>query len=339
VARLPLSALDLVPLCSGGSSAESLRNAEELAKALDRFGYTRLWYAEHHNMPGIATTTPEILIAHMGPLTKQIRLGAGGVMLPNHSPLKVAESYKLLHALHPGRIDLGIGRAPGTDGLTALALRRSRSAIGADDFLEQFGELVSWDKSDFPDEHPFRAIRAMPDDSPLPPIYLLGSSDYSARVSAELGLPFAFAAHFSPDPPDAAMKLYRARFQASGPGSKPHAILALAVFCADTQVAAEKMASSMKLTFAQLRTGKPGRMPSPDEVASHAWTPAEKSVVEFVDRLQIVGTPEHCRARILEVAERTKADEVMIASHAWDPSARVRSYELLGKAFELSQRT
>jgi luciferase family oxidoreductase group 1 len=329
-----------VPLCSGGSSAESLRHAEELAKALDRFGYTRLWYAEHHNMPGIATTTPEILIAHIGPLTKHIRLGAGGVMLPNHSPLKVAESYKLLHALHPGRIDLGIGRAPGTDGLTALALRRSRAAIGADDFLDQFGELVAWDKSDFPDEHPFRAIRAMPDDSPLPPIYLLGSSDYSARVSAELGLPFAFAAHFSPDPPDAAMKLYRARFEANGdrPESKPHAILALAVFCADTQVAAEKMASSMKLTFAQLRTGKPGRMPSPDEVASHAWTAAEKSVVELVDRLQIVGTPEHCRARVLEVAERTKADEVMIASHAWDPSARVRSYELLAKAFGLSER-
>lgn len=336
--RLPLSALDLVPLCTGGSSAASLRNAEELARGLDRFGYTRLWYAEHHNMPGIATTTPEILIAHVGPLTKRIRLGAGGVMLPNHSPLKVAESYKLLNALHPGRVDLGIGRAPGTDGLTALALRRSRAAIGADDFLEQFGELVSWDKSDFPDDHPFRAIRAMPDDSPLPPVYLLGSSDYSARLSAELGLPFAFAAHFSPDAPDAAMNLYRSRFEPSGaPGAleKPHAILALAVFCADTQVAAEQMASSMKLTFAQLRTGKPGRMPSPDEVANHAWTPAEKSVVEFVDRLQIVGTPEQCRTRILEVAERTRADEVMIASHAWDPAARLRSYELLAQAFEL----
>lgn len=339
VARLPLSALDLVPLCTGGSSAASLRNAAELARGLDRSGFTRLWYAEHHNMPGIATTTPEILIAHVAPLTKHLRLGAGGVMLPNHSPLKVAESYKLLNALHPGRIDLGIGRAPGTDGLTALALRRSRAAIGADDFLEQFGELNAWDKSDFPSEHPFRAIRAMPDDSPLPPIYLLGSSDYSARLSAELGLPFAFAAHFSPDPPDAPMKLYRTRFEPNGPDSRPHAILALAVFCADTQIEAERMASSMKLTFAQLRTGKPGRMPSPDEVASHAWTPAERSVVDFVDRIQIVGTPGECRARILEVAERTKADEVMIATHAWDPAARVRSYELLARAFELGERS
>ena len=344
MAHLPLSALDLVPLCSGGSSAASLRSAEELAKSLDRFGYTRLWYAEHHNMPGIATTTPEILIAHVGPLTKRIRLGAGGVMLPNHSPLKVAESYKLLHALHPGRIDLGIGRAPGTDDLTALALRRPRATVGADDFLEQFGELVAWDKGDFPDDHPFRAVRAMPDDAALPPVYLLGSGDYSARLSAELGLPFAFAAHFSPNPPDATMALYRARFQPSEPRSdggggglsKPHAILALAVFCADTQEAADRMASSMKLTFAQLRTGKPGRMPSPDEVDAHAWTPAERSVVDFVDRLQIVGPPEHCRARILEVAERTKADEVMIASHAWDPQARVRSYELLAQAFALA---
>ena len=340
MARLPLSALDLVPLCTGGSSAQSLRAAEELARGLDRFGYSRLWYAEHHNMPGIATTTPEILIAHIGPLTKRIRLGAGGVMLPNHSPLKVAESYKLLNALHPGRIDLGIGRAPGTDGLTALALRRSRAAIGADDFLDQFGELNAWDKSEFPDDHPFRAIRAMPDDSPLPPIYLLGSSDYSAKLSADLGLPFAFAAHFSPDPPDAAMHLYRSRFEPSdAPGGlqRPHAILALAVFCADTEEAAHRMASSMQLTFAQLRTGKPGRMPSPDEVAAHAWTPAEKSVVDFVDRLQIVGTPGQCRTRILEIAERAKADEIMIASHAWDPNARLRSYELLGQAFGLTE--
>jgi luciferase family oxidoreductase group 1 len=260
-------------------------------------------------------------------------------MLPNHSPLKVAESYKLLNALHPGRIDLGIGRAPGTDGLTALALRRSRAAIGADDFLDQFGELHAWDKSDFPDDHPFRAIRAMPDDAPLPPIYLLGSSDYSARLSAELGLPFAFAAHFSPDPPDGPMRLYRAHFQPSHVLEEPYAILALAVFCGDTEADAARMASSMKLTFAQLRTGKPGRMPSPDEVAAHEWTAAEKSVVEFVDRLQIVGTPEPCRARILEVAERTKADEVMIASHAWDAKARLRSYELLAEAFALGERT
>ncbi|MBX3232153.1 MAG: LLM class flavin-dependent oxidoreductase [Labilithrix sp.] len=336
---ISLSALDLVPLCTGGTSAQALASSVELARSLDRSGYTRLWYAEHHNMPGIATTTPEILIAHVAPQTERIRLGAGGVMLPNHSPLKVAEAYKLLAALHPGRIDLGLGRAPGTDGLTAIALRRSRAALGADDFVEQLDELTAWDAGDFPADHPFRAVRAMPDDVALPPIYLLGSSDYSAKLAAELGLPFAFAAHFSPDAPDAAMSLYRDRFRPSTTLAKPHAILALAVFCGDTEDTAKRMASSMQLTFAQLRTGKPGRMPSPDEVEAHAWTPAERSVVDFVNRLQIVGTPEQCRARILEVAERTRADEVMIATHAYDPAARIRSYELLAGAFGLREGT
>ena len=174
---LAFSVLDLVPLVRGGTSVGALRNAGELAKAVERFGYTRLWYAEHHNMPGIASTTPEILITHVGSMTTRIRLGAGGVMLPNHSPLKVAESYKLLDALHPGRIDLGLGRAPGTDGLTALALRRSRAALAADDFLEQLSELLAWGSGEFPLDHPFRAVRAIPDDRPLPPLYILGSSD------------------------------------------------------------------------------------------------------------------------------------------------------------------
>src|SRR5450432_3795935 len=199
---LPLSALDLVPLGTGSTSAEALRAAVEIARTVDRLGFERLWYAEHHNMPGIATTAPEILIAHVAQVASRIRLGAGGVMLPNHSALKVAEAYKLLEALHPGRIDLGIGRAPGTDRLTALALRRSRQALGADDFLEQLGELVMWGGGEIPPGHPFGVIRAMPDDRALPPLYLLGSSDYSARLAAEMGVGFAFAGHFSQDPPD-----------------------------------------------------------------------------------------------------------------------------------------
>src|SRR5580692_6468712 len=231
---LALSVLDLVPLGAGGTSVDALRDAGTLARAVDRLGYARLWYAEHHNMPGIATTTPEILIAHVGSMTTRIRLGAGGVMLPNHSPLKVAESYKLLEAIHPGRIDLGIGRAPGTDGLTALALRGSRQALTADDFPEQLGELIAWGSGEFPPNHPFRAVRAMPDDRPLPPIFLLGSSDYGAKLAARMGVGFAFAGHFSPDPPDDAMHKYRSGFSASGVLGKPHAILALSVFCADT---------------------------------------------------------------------------------------------------------
>ena len=334
---LPLSALDLVPLVQSGTSAASLRASGALAKALDRFGYTRLWYAEHHNMPGIATTTPEILIAHVGPLTTRIRLGAGGVMLPNHAPLKVAESYRLLEALHPGRIDLGIGRAPGTDQLTALALRRSKKAIIADDFLEQLGELMAFDDGEFPPDHPFQAIRAMPDDVRLPPLWLLGSSDYSAKLAAKLGVGFAFAAHFSPDPPDVAMRAYREGFAGGGPLDAPHALLALSVFCADTEEAATRMASSMLLSFVQLRSGRPGRMPSPEDALAHEFTRDELAIVEFYKRLQIVGTPEQCRARIEEIATRTKADEVMIATHAFDPAARIRSYELLAEAFAIGE--
>src|ERR1700728_2111190 len=336
---LPLSALDLVPLVEGGTSVDALRAAAELARAVDRFGYTRLWYAEHHNMPGIATTIPEILISHVGSMTTRIRLGAGGVMLPNHSPLQVAESYKLLEAIYPGRIDLGIGRAPGTDALTALALRRSRKALTADDFLEQLGELIAWGSGTFPPDNPFRAVRAMPDDRPLPPLYLLGSSTSGAELAAEMGVAFAFAGHFSPDPPEVAMRAYRSGFFPNGMLDKPYAILALSVFCADTEEAAERMASSMLLSFALLRTGHPGRLPSPEEAMAHVYTPEEDKIVAFFKKIRIVGTPEHVRARIEDIASRSEADEVMIATHAYDPAARIRSYELVAQAFDLPDFT
>jgi luciferase family oxidoreductase group 1 len=336
---LPLSALDLVPLVEGGTSVAALQAAAELAQAVDRLGYTRLWYAEHHNMPGIATTIPEILIAHVGSMTTRIRLGAGGVMLPNHSPLQVAESYKLLEAIYPGRIDLGIGRAPGTDALTALALRRSRKALTADDFLEQLGELIAWGSGTFPPDNPFRAVRAMPDDQPLPPLYLLGSSTDGAGLAAEMGVAFAFAGHFSPDSPEVAMHAYRTGFFPNGMLDKPYAILALSVFCADTDEEAQRMASSMLLSFALLRTGHPGRLPSPEEAMSHVFTPEEQKIVAFFKKLRIVGTPEQVRARIQDIATRSQADEVMIATHAYDPAARIRSYELVAQAFDLPDFT
>jgi luciferase family oxidoreductase group 1 len=329
--------LDLVPLVSGGTSAAALRASDELAQRVDRIGYTRLWYAEHHNMPGICATTPEILITHVGSKTSRIRLGAGGVMLPNHSPLKVAESYRLLEALYPGRIDLGLGRAPGTDPVTALALRRSRRAITADDFLEQLGELMAYNDGEFPPDHPFRTVRAMPDDVALPPLWLLGSSDYSARLAAKLGLGFAFAGHFSPEPPDYPLQVYRDEFTPGDTIARPHAILALSVFCADTDAAARRMASSMVLSFAQLRTGRPGRLPSPDEALAYDFTAEENAVVEVYRRIQIVGTPEHVYARIEAIAARTGADEVMVVTHAYDPAARMRSFELVGRAFGLTE--
>lgn len=329
---LPLSALDLVPLASGSTSAEAVRGAVKLARALDDAGFERLWYAEHHNMPGIATTTPELMIAHVGQATARLRLGAGGVMLPNHSPLKVAESYRLLEAMHPGRIDLGIGRAPGTDPLAALALRRSRQGLESDDFLSQLAELRGFGEGTLPAGHPFARVRAMPDDVSLPPIWLLGSSDYSARVAADLGLGFAFAGHFSPDAPEAPMRAYRQGFR-PGAFAEPHAILALSVFCAEEHDAALRMASSMLLSFAQLRAGRPGRMPSPEEAAAHRYTPAEEAQIAGFRRLQIVGTPAAVRDGIERLARSTGADEVMIATHAHDPESRIRSYQLVARAF------
>jgi len=333
---LQLSALDLVPLSSGSSSAAALKGAVDLAQTVERLGFHRLWYAEHHNMPGIATTAPEIMIAHVGQVTKRIRLGAGGVMLPNHSALKVAESYRLLEALHPGRIDLGIGRAPGTDQLTAVALRRSRSAPLADDFLTQLADLSGFGDDTLPAGHPFAKVRAMPDDVSLPPIWLLGSSDYSANVAAELGLGFAFAGHFSPDPAERPMRLYRERFQ-PGALAEPHAMLALSVFCAEEAGAATRMASSMLLAFAQLRAGRAGRMPSPEEAAAHRFSPEEEAGIAQFRRLQITGTPAAVRRGIERMAEITQADEVMIATHAHDPAARIRSYRLIAESFGLSE--
>ena len=333
---LPLSVLDLVPLASGSTSQQALSAAAELARAVDRWGFRRLWYAEHHNMPGIASTSPEILIAHIGQITRRVRLGAGGIMLPNHAPLKVAESFHLLEALHPGRIDLGIGRAPGTDPLTAVALRRSRGAPLADDFLSQLAELRGFGSGTLPAAHSFAKIRAIPDDVRLPPIWLLGSSDYSAQVAAELGLGFAFAGHFSPDAPERPMRLYRERFQ-PGPLAAPHALLALSVFCADEQVEAERIASSVLLSFAQLRAGRAGPLPSPEQAMGHRYSSEEALSIASFRRLQIVGTPNDVRRAIERAAERSMADEVMLATHAHDPAARIRSYELVAQAFGLAR--
>ncbi|MFL5666064.1 MAG: LLM class flavin-dependent oxidoreductase, partial [Ktedonobacteraceae bacterium] len=213
----PLSVLDLSPVDSGSSSGQALQNTIKLAQLADRLGYTRYWLAEHHNTSMLASSTPEIMIGHVAQATKRIRVGSGGVMLPNHSPLKVAETFRVLEALHPGRIDLGIGRAPGTDPRTALALRRSREALGADDFPEQLAELLAFsgEGEGFPDSHPFRSVQAIPTDVHLPPIWLLGSSDYSAQAAATLGVGFAFAHHINPNFAVPAIEIYRAIFEPS----------------------------------------------------------------------------------------------------------------------------
>ena len=209
--------------------------------------------------------------------------------------------------------------------------------MAADDFLEQLSELVAWGSGQFPPDHPFRAVHAVPDDRPLPPLYILGSSDYGAKLAAQMGVAFAFAGHFSPELPEPAMRAYRTGFATNRMLAKPEAILALSVFCADTEAAGQRMASSALLSFVQLRTARPGRMPSPDEAMAHVFTPEEQALVASYKKLQIVGTPEQVRARIVDLVARTEADEVMIATHAWDLTARIRSYELVAEAFEVPQ--
>jgi luciferase family oxidoreductase group 1 len=262
VSPLPLSILDVIPVAEGASSAVAIRASLALARAADRLGYTRQWFAEHHNMAAIGSTTPALMVALAAEQTVGLRLGAGGVMLPNHAPLAVAETWKMLAALAPEPEIDAPGRAPGTDQVTALALRRDPAALTVDDFPERLAELRAFGDGSFPPGHPFASVTAMPDDAPLPPLTLLGSSDYSARLAARLGLAFGFAAHFSAEPAVGPMRLYREGFRA-GPLARPHAILTLAVVCAEDEVAARRVAASMELVWVRLRTRGRATRPAP----------------------------------------------------------------------------
>lgn len=325
-----LSALDLVPVSQGVSNGEAVRQSLALARELDQLGYRRLWYAEHHNMPAIASTTPATMIALAAQQTERIRVGSGGVMLPNHPPLQVAETFKMLESIYPGRIDLGVGRAPGTDQVTALALRRSREALLANDFPEQLAELMDFGSGS---AHPFVGVTAYPEEVSLPPVWLLGSSDFSSALAAKLGLGFAFAAHFSPDRPDLPMLGYREAFQPSDALAKPYAILAVSVICAETSAEAERLASCMQLSWVRLRTGRPSKIPTPEEALAYPYTEQELAAVRAYQQLQIVGTPDVVRKRIDALAARTRADEIMVTTVTHDYEARRRSYRLLAAAF------
>jgi len=323
---LPLSILDLAPLGDGQTSAEAIANSVDLARHAERLGYARVWYAEHHSLPGIATTAPDLMIAHVAAHTERIRLGAGGVMLPNHAPLRIAEAYRLLEAMHPGRIDLGLGRAPGTDGRTALALRGDPAKVMRNDFPEQLEELVAWGQGRIP------RVVAQPDDVELPPIWLLGSSDFSARLAADRGYPYAYAAHFSPAPPAPAMRLYKDHFR-PGATSAPRSMLAVAAFVADTEEAAIDLARPALVAFSRLRTGRPIRPPTPEAARAYQLSPAEEAVAAQIRQTQIVGTPEQVVGRVAELAAATRADEIMVASHVVDHPGRLRSFELLMEAW------
>jgi luciferase family oxidoreductase group 1 len=328
---VPLSVLDLAPVGEGSDPAAALRASLTLAAEAERLGYRRYWVAEHHNMPGIASSAPAVLLAHAAGVTSSIRLGSGGVMLPNHASLVVAEQFGMLEALHPGRIDLGIGRAPGTDGLTALALRRSRRGLEADDFPEQLVELIGYFDGRFPADHPFRSITAVPGLGYRPAIWLLGSSDYSARAAGLLGLPFSFAHHFAAGNTLPALEMYRRSFRSSDVLSEPYVMLGVSVVAADTDERAAYLAGSGKLAFLRLRSGRPGRYPTPEEAASYTFTPAEKEAIRAWTSSQIVGGPPTVRRGLDELLERTGADELMVTTLTHDPADRLASYRLVAE--------
>src|SRR5712672_3744849 len=271
-----LSVLDLSPITTGHSGASSLRNSLDLAKFADLLGYTRYWVAEHHNLPSVASSAPEIMIGQIAAATARIRVGSGGVMLPNHAPLTVAERFHTLEALFPGRIDLGIGRAPGTDPVTSVALRRRQDIRDDDDFLERFQELMLIESRGFPEGHPFRNVRAMPADVPLPPIHLLGSSGYSAELAAAIGAGFSFAHHFASHDAVAAMTSYRAHFKPSPALPGPHAILGVAAVAADSDADAERLASTIDLNFVRRAKGEYLPLASPAEAAAYPYSPADR---------------------------------------------------------------
>ena len=328
-----LSILDVLPVLSGSTAAEALGRAAGLARLADRLGYTRLWFAEHHGMGGIASSSPELLIAHVASLTERVRVGAGGVMLPNHTPLQVVERYRTLEALHPGRIDLGIGRAAGTDPLTAQALR---SASG-EHVGHLMAELLAFEQGGFGD-HPFGRIGVTPGGVALPPIWMLGSSGGSARLAGEIGAGYAFAGHFSPTPANPAISAYRAAFEPSAGFPEPQVILALSVVCAQTSTEARELASSVEVLFQRMRTGETGPVPSPAEARTAGWSPEDLPRGPMA-QLLIVGTPDEVRDRVEAAAREAGADEVMVMTIVHDPAARLRSYELLADVFELSSAT
>jgi luciferase family oxidoreductase group 1 len=332
---IPLSVLDLSPVAAGSSGAVALRNSLDLARFADDLGFTRYWVAEHHNLPSIASSAPDIMIGQIAGATARIRVGSGGVMLPNHAPLMVAERFKVLEALFPGRIDLGIGRAPGTDPVTSYALRRRQDMSGDDDFLQRFQELILFESGAFPEGHPFRSVRAMPEDVVLPPIWLLGSSGYSAQLAAMVGAGFAFAHHFADHDAVDAMLSYRDQFKPSPARATPYAILACAVVCADSDAEAERLASTIDLNFVRRSRGEYLPLASPEEASTYPYSPAERGLIARNRARLFVGDKAKVLDRLAAMVAATKADEVMVTTMLYDHGARRRSYELLAEAFDL----
>ncbi|WP_280505421.1 LLM class flavin-dependent oxidoreductase [Nocardia farcinica] len=323
---VPLSVLDLAPVQEGSGAAEALAATTELARRTEELGYRRFWVAEHHNMPGIASSAPAVVIAHVAAATSRIRVGSGGVMLPNHAPLVVAEQFGTLEALHPGRIDLGIGRAPGTDHATARALRRTEAGLSAENFPQELADLLRYFRGTGPG-----GITATPGRDLEPEIWLLGSSGYSAQVAAVLGLRFAFAHHINPAATEAALALYRSEFRPSDALAEPYAMVAAGALVADSDERAEELARPRDLVFLQLAAGRPRPLATPEQAAAHEFTERERAFVEQRRAGQVLGSPETVRAQLADLLRRTEADELMLNAMVYDIEERTRSFELLTK--------
>lgn len=323
---IPFSILDLSPIVQGGDAAQAFRNTLDLARHAERWGYRRYWLAEHHNMPGIGSSATAVLIGYVAGGTSSIRVGSGGVMLPNHAPLVIAEQFGTLASLYPGRIDLGLGRAPGTDPWTARALRR-----GLGETAEQFPRDVVELQSYFRPAAPDQAVRAVPGAGLDVPIWLLGSSLYSAQFAAMLGLPFAFASHFAPDLLMPALEVYRSRFQPSEALDRPYAMVGAPVFAADSDTEAQRLFTSAQQQFLNLRRGMPGQLPPPVDSMEGRWTPAEQAMVARALACAVVGAPDTVRAGLAAFIERTGADELMVTAQIFDHAARLRSFEIVAE--------
>jgi luciferase family oxidoreductase group 1 len=323
-----LSILDLSPICEGGDAGQSFRNSLALAQHGERLGYRRYWLAEHHGMPGIASAATAVLLAYVGAGTSTIRIGSGGVMLPNHSPLVIAEQFGTLESLYPGRIDLGLGRAPGSDQRTAHALRRDLQS-DADQFPQDVVELM-----DYMSKTPRQPVMAVPGRGTEVPVWILGSSTFGAQLAAHLGLPYAFASHFAPQQLMQAIRIYRETFKPSAQLERPYVMAGFNIFAADDEAQAHLLASSWQQSFVNLRSGRPGRLPPPVENYRGRVGPAENALLDSVLSCAAIGTRDSVRAGLQAFADRTGVDEIIVASGIYDHAARLRSYAIAAEAGE-----
>jgi luciferase family oxidoreductase group 1 len=328
---IPLSVLELATVATGSSPAQAFAEATTTAVEVERLGFHRLWVAEHHGMPAVASSAPAVLIAHLANATTTMRIGSGGVMLPNHAPLVVAEQFATLEALHPGRIDLGLGRAPGTDHVTARALRRSLD-LGADSFPNDVVEII---KYLLPTDRALTPPFANPGSGYLPEMWLLGSSTFSAQLAGILGLSFSFAYHFAPQQLDAALETYRANFQPSIVLAEPHVMVAASVICAPTTSEAQWLSGSSALSIVLMRTGRLGQLPSPEEADSYSFTPVEEAIAAEAMATHFIGDPDTVASGLSLLRERTGADELMISTRVHSLQARLESHALLAGAWGL----